>query len=218
PGVFVGAFEPLGGGAWKSKAVDNRSGCALCVEAFLCAAALAGRLTLTAAFCVQEEVGSRGASVLSVETTCGGPPPEAAIVLDTVSVEGPEGVSGALGARLGGGPVLRRYDHERGIPESLLGSIAPQGMVAFVRGAAKAAGVPLQEDVFVGTFTDAAELSRSRPGGLPTANINLPRRYAHSPVEMFVESDLEAMAALVRALIGAAAEGKLPPKGRDFLT
>ena len=213
--VFVGPFEALGGGAWKSKAVDNRVGCALCVEALQNAELLKDRLTLTVAFCVQEEVGARGASVLSVETACGGPPPDAAVVLDTLNAKGPAEASDAGGVRLGGGPVLRRYDHERTIPESLHGHIAPQGMVAFVREAAAGAGVSLQEDVFVASFTDAATLSRSRPGGIPTANVNLPRRYAHSPVELFMESDLEDMTALVTALLRAAAEGKLPPSVID---
>ncbi|MEE9274347.1 MAG: hypothetical protein V3V62_03440, partial [bacterium] len=49
PGVFHGSFTALGGESWKSKAVDNRSGCALCAEAFLIAAPLAGRLGLSAA-------------------------------------------------------------------------------------------------------------------------------------------------------------------------
>ncbi len=210
--VFAGPFEALGGGAWKSKAVDNRVGCALCVEALQNAERLKDRLTLTVAFCVQEEVGARGASVLSAETACGGPPPDAALVLDTMSASDSAEGGYACGVLLGGGPVLRRHDQFRGGP---LGHIVPKGMGDFVRGAAEAAEVPLQEDVFMGTFTDAATLSRSRPGGIPTANVNLPRRYAHSPAELFMESDLEDMAALVAALLRAAAEGKLPPSVID---
>ncbi|MEE9274788.1 MAG: hypothetical protein V3V62_05730, partial [bacterium] len=197
----------------KSKAVDNRSGCALCAEAFLIAAPLAGRLGLSAAFCVQEEIGARGAGVLSVAETAGVGSPDAAIVLDNVPGEGPEGVADARGARLGAGPVLRLYDHQ---PTSLYGHIAPPGLVAWVRDTAAGAGVPLQEDAFVGTFTDAATLSRSQPGGLPVVNLNLPRRYSHSPVELFKESDLEDMAALLGALIRSAADGNLPAFGRDY--
>lgn len=212
--LYHSPFEPLGGGAWKSKAVDNRSGCALAVEALLRAGELGGRIKLTAAFCVQEEIGARGASVLSVADTCGGKPPDFAIVLDNVPAEGPEGVSDALGVRLGAGPVLRRFDHH---PVSLNGHIAPPEMVAWVRGAAEGAGIPLQEDVFLGTFTDASTLSRSVPGGMPAVNLNLPRRYSHSPVEIFLESDLDHMAALLGALLGAAAKGNIPLKEKDYL-
>ncbi len=213
PGVFHSPFIELGGGAYKSKAVDNRAGCALCVEAFLSAVSLGRRLRLSAAFCVQEELGARGASVLSTSHTVGRRAPDLAIVLDTVAAEGPEGVNDARGVRLGAGPVLRRYDHN---PSSRLGHIPPPEMVAWVRGAAESAGVPLQEDAFVGTYTDAATLSRSLPGGLATVALNLPRRYSHSPAEIFRGPDLEALAALVGALLRAAADGDYPVMGTDY--
>lgn len=212
--VFHSPFQALGGGAWKSKAVDNRSGCALCTEAFLNAGALGNRLRLTAAFCVQEEVGARGAAVLDVTKTASRRGPDFAIVLDNVPAEGPEGVHDALGARIGAGPVLRRFDHS---PASRLGHVASPEMIAWVRETARTAGVPLQEDAFVGTFTDAASLSMSLPGGLPVVNLNLPRRYSHSPAEVFVESDLEALAALLGALIRSAADGEAPAAGTDYL-
>ncbi len=207
PGVFHSPFTRLPGGAWKSKAVDNRSGCALCVEAFLNAAgALSDKLRLSAAFCVQEEIGGRGASVLAL-----GEAPAFGIVLDNVPADGP-GRSDARGAKIGAGPVLRRYDHQ---PGSLYGYVTPPEMIRWVRETAHGAGVPLQEDVFVGTFLDSATLSKSRPGGVPLVPINLPRRYSHSPVETFMESDLEATAALVGALLRSAADGEAPVLAQD---
>jgi endoglucanase len=212
-GVFHSPFREMSGGAWKSKAVDNRAGCSLCIEAFLNTKSLSNRLRLTAAFCVQEELGGRGASVLSASHTIGRQAPNLAIVIDTVGAEGPDGVADARGVRLGGGPVLRRYDFS---PGSRLGHVPPRALTAWVRGAARKAGVPLQEDAFVGTFTDAATLSRSIPGGLATVNLNLPRRNAHSPSEIFLESDLDAMAALIGALLRAAAGGDYPKVGKDY--
>ena len=212
PGVFHSPFIQLPGGAWKSKAVDNRSGCALCVEAFLNAAhSLPDKLRLSAAFCVQEEIGGRGASVLSAGEADA---PALAIVLDNVPADGP-GRSDARGAKIGAGPVLRRYDHQ---PASLYGYVTPPEIIRWVKDTARTAGTPLQEDVFVGTFLDSATLSKSRPGGLPVAPINLPRRYSHSPVETFAESDLEAAAALVGALLRSATEGEAPDPRRDFLS
>ncbi len=213
PGVFHSPFEEMAGGVWKSKAVDNRAGCALCIEAFLSSVALANRLRLSAAFCVQEELGGRGASVLSTSVTAGRHAPDLAIVIDTVGAEGPEGVADAMGTRLGGGPVLRRYDFS---PGSRLGHIPPDELVDWVRRTADSAGVALQEDAFVGTFTDAATLSRSLPGGLPTVVLNLPRRNAHSPSEMFMESDLDALAALIGSLLRTTAEGDYPNLGKDY--
>lgn len=214
PGVFHSPFTRLAGGGWKSKAVDNRSGCALCVEAFIHTAhSLSDRLRLTAAFCVQEEIGGRGASVLSLADPAGADAPSLAIVLDNVPADGP-GRSDARGAQLGAGPVLRRYDHQ---PASLYGYVTPPELIRWVKDTAADAGVPLQEDVFVGTFLDSATLSQSRPGGLPAVPINLPRRYSHSPAELFLESDLEAAAALIGALLRSAAEGAAPDLQRDLL-
>lgn len=212
-GLFHSPFAALGGGAWKSKAVDNRSGCALCVEAFLNARPLGGRLRLTAAFCVQEEIGARGASVLNVTHTMGGKPPELAVVLDGVVADGPVVTPDGRGLRLGAGPVLRRFDHH---PVTFLGHIPSPEAAAWVKETARGAGVPLQEDAYVGTFTDAAALSRSLPGGLQVVNLNLPRRFAHTPAEMFLEADLEAMSALVGALIRRVADGDFPAPGRDY--
>lgn len=212
-GVFHSPFAGLGGGAWKSKAIDNRSGCALCIEAFLNARPLAGRLRLSAAFCVQEEVGARGASVLSVTHTLEGKPPDLAVVLDGVVADGPVVTPDGRGLRMGAGPVLRRFDHH---PVTFFGHIPPPEAVAWVKETARAAGVPLQEDAYVGSFTDAATLSRSLPGGLQVVNLNLPRRFAHTPVEMFLESDLEALSALVGALMRRVADGDFPAPGRDY--
>jgi len=47
-------------------------------------------------------------------------------------------------------------------------------------------------------------------------NLNLPRRYSHSPAELFLESDLEAASALLGALLRRAAEGDFPKGGRDY--
>ena len=89
--------------------------------------------------------------------------------------------------------------------------------IQWVKDTARGADVPLQEDVFVGTFLDSAALGKSRAGGLPVVPINLPRRYSHSPVETFLETDLEAAAALIDALLHSAAKGQAPNLGGDIL-
>jgi len=212
-GVFHSPFQEIAGGAWKSKAVDNRAGCALCIEAFLSTKALSNSLRLSAAFCVQEELGGRGASVLSISHTIGQHAPNLAIVIDTVGAEGPGGMADTRGVHLGGGGVLRRYDNS---PESRLGHVAPRELVAWVRDSAKEVDVPLQEDAFVGTFTDASTLSRSVPGGLATVTLNLPRRNAHSPSEIFLETDLNAMSTLIGTLLRAASRGDYPKMGKNY--
>ena len=151
--------------------------------------------------------------MLNVTHTMEGKQPDLAVILDGVVGDGPEGTPDARGIRLVGGPSLRRYDHQ---PMNFLGYVVPPEAAAWVKETAERAGAPLQEHVMVGSFTDAAPLSRSLPGGLVVIPLDLPRRFAHTPAEMFLESDLEALSALVGALIRRVAEGDFPTPGRDY--
>ncbi|MBI2132999.1 MAG: hypothetical protein HYT99_09420 [Candidatus Tectomicrobia bacterium] len=116
--------------------------------------------------------------------------------------------------------ALLRYEAGREVAclDTLIDPLVPipPEATAWVKETAERAGVPLQEHVMVGSFTDAATLSRSLPGGLVVIPLDLPRRFAHTPVEMFLEADLEAMSALVGALIRRVADGDFPAPGRDY--
>ena len=92
----------------------------------------------------------------------GAGPPSLAIVLDNVPSDGP-GRSDARGSKIGAGPVLRRYDHQ---PMSLYGYITPPELIRWVKDVASDARVPLQEDVFVGTFLDSATFEQIPAGRL----------------------------------------------------
>ena len=66
--------------------------------------------------------------------------------------------------------------------------------------AARRAGVPYQLAVSGGGVTDAAA-AHLAAGGLATLQIQIPRRYSHSPVEVLDLRDLAAALALTEELV-----------------
>lgn len=156
------------------KALDNRVSCAVLVQLAERLRGAALNCTLYCVVTVQEEVGLRGARIAAHRLD-----PDAAIVVDTVPSGGTPDVDfhRDLRMRIGAGPVL-------GLASSggSAGHLINPAMRDFLREAADAAGVALQEAVFYGGTSDASAVHLVR-GGVPTGVINIARRYSHSPVE-----------------------------------
>jgi len=174
----------------SGKAIDNRIGCAVLLQVL---EELGGRVpagTLSVVICVQEEIGLRGARVASYTVQ-----PDYAIAVDTfMSGDTPDvDYYRELPAAIGHGPVL------------LLANSAHIGHVAvnrYVREAARAADVPLQE-AMVGqdmAATDAGAIHLSR-SGVPTAQLSLARRYSHTPVCTLDLNDAAGAVQLLVALV-----------------
>ena len=104
-GAFVGEPEVLGDGFLKSKAIDDRVGCAILLE--LLREELP--LDVTFAFTAQEEVGTRGAFGAAFSVT-----PEIALVLETTTAADLPEIEGAR--RVCAPETLRRLAEERNIP------------------------------------------------------------------------------------------------------
>lgn len=158
----------------SGKAVDNRISCAMLVE-------MAKRLhgtklpaTLHLVVAVQEEVGLRGAQMITHRLN-----PTAAIVVDTMPAGGTPDVSATrdLSMEIGKGPVITLVSQS-----TRAGAIMQPGMRRFLEGVAEEAGVPYQLALFYGGNSDAASVHLVRDG-IPTGIVNLARRYSHSPVE-----------------------------------
>ncbi len=199
PVSYRGGVVPIGGSGEivGSKSVDNRVACAIGLE-LLRRDRPTPAANLVVLFAVQEEVGFRGARI-AME----GIRPDCAIVLDNALTEDtpfyppptPESVT------IGGGPLLSLREE---YTPALVGMIPHQGMVDWVRRAARGHGIPLQEG-FLYPFgaTDAVAIY-DRHGGIPTVYIGVPSRYAHSPLELVDLRDLDATSDLVAALYGEA--------------
>lgn len=164
----------------SGKALDNRIGCAVVVELAHRLASSPLSCTLHLVITVQEEVGLRGAQMVTFRLD-----PTAAIVLDTMPAGGTPDVSATrdLSMRIGAGPVITVASRS-----SNAGAIAQPAMRDLLFATAEREGIPYQRALFYGGNSDAAAVHLAR-SGVPTGIINIARRYSHSPVEMLDIND-----------------------------
>lgn len=182
-GTFRAHFERLPGGRVCSKALDDRAGVAAVLH---CLERLKGAelsCDVAVAFCVQEELGTRGAMTASHSLR-----PDKAIAVDVSFAWTPDadpvkcGVMGK-GPMIGWSPCLD-YGITRRL-EELAGKRA----------------IPFQAEVMGGdTGTDADAIASARTG-VPTGLLSIPLRYMHTPVEMVQVSDVEQVGALMAAFV-----------------
>jgi putative aminopeptidase FrvX len=185
--VAVIAGEPLelAGGHLVSRALDNRIGCYVALEAARLVAQAGGAPgDVAAVAAVQEEITFAGS-----RTTAFSLDPDLAIVVDVTFATDQPGVElGELTKHpLGSGPSIMRGStiHPR-VFELLHETAEAEGIPFTVASSARATG----------TDADAIHLSRA---GIPTALVSVPLRYMHSPVEMARLDDVEHAARLLAA-------------------
>ena len=185
--VAVIAGEPveLAGGHLVSRALDNRIGCYVALEAARLVAEAGGAPgDVAAVAAVQEEITFAGS-----RTTAFSLDPDLAIAVDvTFSTDQPGVELGELTKHpLGSGPSIMR------------GSTIHPRVFELLHETAEAEGIPFtvaSSARYTGTDADAIHLSRS---GIPTALVSVPLRYMHSPVEMARIDDVEHTAKLIAA-------------------
>ncbi|MCD6727691.1 MAG: M42 family metallopeptidase [Solirubrobacteraceae bacterium] len=185
--VAVIAGEPLElpNGRAASRAMDNRLGCFVALEA--------GRL-------VAERGGAPGDVVaiaaVQEETTFGGSrtsahalEPDLAIAVDVTHATDAPGLDESEHGRhrFGSGPVIERGSNLHPAVSELLIEVAEAEGIPYTLAASAR---------HTGTDADAIHISR---GGVPTGLVSLPLRYMHSPVEMVDLGDVEATARLLAA-------------------
>jgi endoglucanase len=175
----------LGGARWASRAMDDRLGAWVALEAARLVAERGGAAgDVVAVASADEENGGSGAA-----TAAFGLEPDVAIVVDVTHATDAPGIDkrqeGEHG--LGQGPVIGRGTALHPLVTDLLVD------------AAEAEGIEYRlEATGRGTYTDADPIHRSRTG-VPTGLVGIPLRYMHSPVEVMQLSDVEACARLIAA-------------------
>ncbi len=188
PMVLDVGMVHLAGDRIASRAVDNRIGAYVVLEALRL---LSPDPTGAAAFAVatvQEEIGYSGggarASAFSLE-------PDVALVVDvTFSTDVPDVEKKSLGDhRVGGGPVLSRGSANHPVVVDGLVGVAEAEGISFTLQAAPRS-----------TRTDADGIHLVRVG-VPTGLVSVPNRYMHSPNEVVSLSDLDATARLLAAYV-----------------
>lgn len=176
----------------SGKALDNRIACVILVE-------LAERLadatlgcTLHLVVTVQEEVGLRGARMVTYRLN-----PDAAIVVDTMPSGGTPDVSATkdLSMQIGRGPVITVAS--QGGREGIIVQPAIRDLLI---GAAEDEEIPYQRGIFYGGNADAAAVHLVREG-VPTGIVNIARRYSHSPVETLDIGDAVGALHLIEAFV-----------------
>lgn len=171
---YVGEYVELANGRISAKALDNRIGCYVEIEA------LKKMITpyndVYMVFSVQEEVGLRGAKVAANRIK-----PDLGIAVDiTGSFDTPEG-SGKGNAVFGEGAAIKVMD----------GSvICDEYLVEEMVKTAEECGIKYQLDVLAAGGTDGGAINLSNDG-VKTAGISIPERYAHTPIGIVDMFDVE---------------------------
>ncbi len=183
--VIAGDPLELPNGRIASRALDNRLGSFVALEAArLIAQAGGAQWETVAVAAAQEEItfGGSRTSAFSLQ-------PDAAIVVDVTHATDAPGIDVKEAGKheLGSGPVISRGSTLNPRLFELLHDTAEREQIPFT---VEASGRN------TGTDADAVHISR---GGVPTALVSIPLRYMHSPVEMVQLEDVHACARLIAA-------------------
>jgi endoglucanase len=169
-----------------ARSMDNRLGCFVALEVARTVAEAGGAPgDVVAAAVVQEETGPLSGST----TTAFGLEPDIAIVVDVTHATDVPGTDEREHGthKLGSGPVIGRGTTlHPALFERLFETAEREGIAVTVEASGR----------YSYTDADAFHLSRA---GIPTALIQLPLRYMHSPVEMVQLTDVQDAVRLIAA-------------------
>ena len=181
--VFDGEYIEFGDNLVKSKALDDRVGCAIMLEL------MREKYDSDMYFCftVQEEVGCRGARIVAERIK-----PDIALVIEGTTC------SDVYGSKphnqvtnLGGGAVMTAVDGA---------AISDKNYYDFIMKTAEDNGIKLQIKKTTMGGTDAGVIQRSGYG-VKTAVLAVPCRYIHSPVSVMNTDDAESVYKLSKAVL-----------------
>ncbi len=177
-GEFI-AFDSdlvnLGYDCIKAKALDDRVGCAVLIEALK----HSYDFDLYACFTVQEEVGLRGAQVAAY-----GVMPDMALIIEgTTCADVPDVEKHEYSTILGNGAALTIMDRT---------CYCDRELVQYLYDVASQNNIKVQYKQTTTGGNDAGQIQRTGTG-VKTASISVPCRYIHSPVSVMSRSDYEAV-------------------------
>ena len=182
-GAFDGHIVEFGSGFLRSKAIDDRVGCAVMIG--LIEEGLP--VDCHFAFTVQEEVGCRGAAAAAFRIR-----PEIALVLEgTTAADLPSQQGNEKVCAPGKGPVLPFMDGS---------SIYDRGLWKELTALAEAKGIPWQTKTWISGGTDASSIQKTAAGARVAA-ISAAVRYIHSPSCVGYTEDFENMLRLAGAYL-----------------
>ncbi len=190
--VYFESISDFSGETIKAKAIDDRAGCAILIDI------LKQDLPydMTFVFCVQEEIGLRGAKTAAYSVD-----PQAAIVVESTTAADIPGVEDEKQVcHVGEGPVVSFMDRA---------TIYDKGFYKLAFALAKANDIPCQTKHMVAGGNDAGAIHCSR-GGVRTISVSLPCRYLHAPVALISQADYHNAEALILSLANSIAGSSEP--------
>ncbi len=175
-----------------ARAVDNRAGCAILLEALQTLKDKRLPVKMTFVWSVQEETGLKGAKVVGFNLR-----PDYVFAVDTMTTnDAPMSGDTFEKVYIGGGPAMRMFDNA---------AIASPKVRKMLEEVAKASKIPLQ----YGTGGGATDGAAMQDFGSLMMPIGIPMRYTHSPTECASISDMQNAARLVEKVAERIAkEGK----------
>jgi putative aminopeptidase FrvX len=181
-------FQMLAEGRATARSIDDRNGCAALVAAVRALDPAKLKKKVTFVWTTGEETGLDGAKYFSQHME---ERPDYVFAIDTfVSSDSPLETRRFAYAPLGKGAVIRALDNS---------NVVPLNLVDRVLKLAASKRIAVQYGV-TGGGNDGAVFTRYGTYNIPLA---WPLRYAHSPAEVIDLRDLEALRALVNALVEA---------------
>ena len=179
---FDSPFVAFGSGFLKGKAIDDRFGCALMIRMIQSEL----EYDTTFAFCVQEEVGLRGAKVAAYTVN-----PDFAIVCEaTTAADVADVPENKKVCKLGDGAVVSYMDHR---------TVYDKELYDLAFSTAQEYQIACQTKTMVAGGNDAGVIHTSR-GGVRTMAISIPCRYLHSSSCVIQKQDMESCYQLARLM------------------
>ena len=185
PGDFIcmtGDFVEFGDGFIKSKALDDRVGCAIMIDMIRSDM----EYDCVFSFSVQEEIGTRGAAASSFTVN-----PDYAIALETTTAADLPGAKDEERVCVTGeGAAVSFMDRS---------TVYNHDLYLKALEIAKEKGIKAQVKTKVAGGNNAGAIHKSR-GGVKTAAISVPTRYLHSPCCVCKTDDIKAVRELAEAM------------------
>lgn len=179
---FASRFTMLGDKHIKSKAIDDRAGCAMMIEM------IRGEIEYDTYFVfnVQEEIGLRGSAATAFALA-----PDFAVVLEATTAADIDGASGAKRVcELGKGPVVGFMDRR---------TVYDKELYRLAFSLAEENGLPCQTKTMIAGGNDSGSIHISGKG-VRTIAVSLPCRYLHSASCVIEEEDMDNALSLVKLL------------------
>lgn len=180
-------FYQMAGGRYVGKALDDRVGCVMLIEAMRQLKNMKLQATIYFVGTVQEEIGLRGA-----HTAVAAIRPDLGISVEAgIASDHPGGRPDLTQERLGGGPVLYLADAQM---------LVNRNLRAFFERVANDKGIAVQTEITGGGAEDAAEMQRWDTGR-PALNFAVAVRYLHGHHGMVERKDIDQAIDLLVAAV-----------------